>query len=93
MVTFYTQYSGVYDNIFASDQTILNFGPYSNKRVYFTQQASISIPFSQPVENIPTAYIGLTAQALWNQFGLVIAGQLAPSNAVTLPGIVGLVAP
>lgn len=83
--------NGSINHIFNSDQVFFNFGSYVNRRVYSPLQAATSIPFSMPGEaGVPAAYIGLTAQQLWNQYGLAVGGTLAPANAISIPGLYGL---
>jgi hypothetical protein len=86
--------NGSTSHIFNSDVVMFNFGSYVNRRVYYPQQAATSIPFSIPGEaGVPAAYIGLTAQQLWNQYGLAVGGTLAPANAISIPGLLGLLGP
>jgi Ca2+-binding RTX toxin-like protein len=83
--------NGSINHIFNSDVVIFNFGSYVNRRVYSPQQAATSIPFMISGEaGVPAAYIGLTAQQLWNQYGLAVGGTLAPANAISIPGLLGL---
>jgi hypothetical protein len=81
------------EGLLALDVVILNFGPFSNQRVYYTSQLPDAVPFSVPAEGVPDEYIGLTAQQLWDRYGKAIGGALAPSNAFTSPlvsgGVVG----
>lgn len=96
MAPFYTQYHQHPEQstyVFYADQTILNFGPYLNKRVYFTHQLPSSTPFPAPLGTLPAIYIGHTSQQLWNLYGVAIGGQLAPATAYSVPGIVGVIAP
>jgi len=79
--------------MFLDDRVILNFGSFQNSRVYYAVQEPSAIPFPAAFEGIPAAYIGLTSQQLWNQFGIAVGGTLAPADAVSVPEIVGLVGP
>jgi hypothetical protein len=78
---------------FYQDRVFLNYGPYTAQRVYFDVQAASAIPFPTATGSVPSQYIGLTNQQLWNLFGIAIGGEIAPANATTAPNIVGLVAP
>jgi len=92
MQPYFDQFENQYAYVFANDATTLNYGPYVNKRVYYLQQAPLSIPFPQAIGNIPGAYIGKTAQFLWNTYGVAVAGGLAPITSVSVPTIYGLIA-
>jgi hypothetical protein len=81
-------------NIFlVSDVIVLNFGAFAYQRLYFEMQQAIAIPFPVARPDVPAAYIGLTNQQLWNQFGVALGGAIAPANTYIVPNIVGLVAP
>jgi hypothetical protein len=47
----------------------------------------------QPTPYLPSSYVGLTNQQLWNQFGIAFAGEIAPSNAMTDLNFIGLLGP
>jgi hypothetical protein len=81
-------------NIFlVSDVIVLNFGAFAYQRLYFEMQQASAIPFPVARPDVPAAYIGLTNQQLWNQFGVALGGAIAPANTYIVPNIVGLVAP
>jgi hypothetical protein len=75
------------------DVIVLNFGSLVNQRLYYTTQQASFIPFPVARPDAPAAYVGLTNQQLWNQFGVAVGGTLAPLNTYTLSNIVGLRAP
>jgi Ca2+-binding RTX toxin-like protein len=81
------------DHLFYTSTTILNFGPYQNQEVFFEVQARNAVPFPVAEPQIPSQYVGLTSQQLFDQFGLIAGGTFAPSNALTLPSLKGLLAP
>ena len=81
------------DHAFLFDQTTLDFGPFSNQRLYYAEQRSDFVVFPEPVEGVESSLIGKTNQALWDEFGLALGGEIAPANAVEMNGISGLVAP
>ncbi len=81
------------DIFFVKDTVILDYGPYINQQLYSLGQVASFIPFPEPRLDAPAAYIGLTNQQLWNEFGVTLGGAIAPPSAVTEPYIVGLVAP
>ncbi|MEX0642042.1 MAG: G8 domain-containing protein, partial [Pirellulales bacterium] len=81
-------------NIFlVKDVIVLNFGTFAYQRLYFAEQQANAIPFPVARPDAPAAYIGLTNQQLWDQFGVALGGAIAPANAFTAPNINGLVAP
>ena len=79
--------------MFYADLVILNFGPFKNQPLYYTSQAPDAVPFPSGLPALPAAYIGLTSQQLWSQFGIAIGGSLAPAEATSVPSIVGLIGP
>jgi hypothetical protein len=81
------------DIFFVKDVILLNYGPYANQRLYNLMQQANAVPFPNPRPDMPAAYIGLTNQQLWDQFGVALGGAIAPSNAFTSPYINGLIAP
>src|SRR4029079_17583332 len=70
---------------FSSDTVLLNFGQFVNQRLYSTLQAANAIPFPTARTGLPTAYVGLTNQQLWDIYGIAIGGAIAPSTAFTAP--------
>lgn len=87
-----TDYAPI-DHLFYEASTILNFGPYQNQQAYFAVQARDAVPFPVTEPQIPSQYVGLTNQQLFDQFGLIAEGEFAPSNAITVPTIRGLIDP
>ena len=71
----------------------LDFGPFQNQRLYYTQQAADWVVFSEPRADVLPEYIGLTNQQLWDHYGIALGGAIAPANAYTWPNITGLIAP
>lgn len=88
MPSFYTSNVA---NHFVYDEVWLNYGPYVNRRLYALVQKADAVPFPAARPDAPSQYIGLTTQQLWNKFGVAIGGKVAPSNAISLPNITGLV--
>jgi Ca2+-binding RTX toxin-like protein len=85
-------YSGSPTSLLNSDSVILNYGVFNNRRVYFALQAASAIPFPTSAAGVPAGYVGKTNQQLWDQFGVAMGGQIAPSNAILQQFIVGLIA-
>jgi hypothetical protein len=78
---------------FGNDVVTLNFGPFAAQRLYYAQQRADAVTFWTPIEGLPIAYVGLTSQQLWDQYGVAVGGAIAPSDAYIVPGITGLVGP
>jgi Ca2+-binding RTX toxin-like protein len=78
---------------FENDVVTLDFGPFANKRLYFTQQGAGAVPFPSPIDGLPSQYVGLTNQQLWTQYGVALGGAVAPTGSITVPQIIGLIAP
>jgi len=81
------------NTFFVSDINVLNFGPFVNQRLFFSDQLPDFIPFPTPRADAPAAYVGLTNQQLWNQYGVAIGGAVVPANAYTVPTVMGWIAP
>jgi hypothetical protein len=70
-----------------------------NFQVFYTAQvASFIVPQTgldavAGTDAVGSPVAGLTNQQNWNQFGIAIAGEIAPASATSRPGIVGLVNP
>ncbi len=81
------------DQLFYDDIVILDFGPFSNQRLYYTQQEANTVLFSAPREGVPPEYVGLINQKLWKRYGVALGGALVPDNAYTAANITGLIGP
>lgn len=78
---------------------------YLGKQLYYLEQAADHVPLRKnltPEEakrlgtaegSVPEEMIGKTNRELWDQYGLAIAGAVAPPGATTQPGIHGLIGP
>jgi hypothetical protein len=77
----------------SNDIVVLNYGLLVNQRLYNTMQQAGAVPFPSARADIPTQYVGLTNQQLFNLYGVAFGGAIAPVNAITMPNIIGLVAP
>ncbi len=82
-------------NLIAKDEVFVeNYnGTGINYQVFYQQQAA---NFIMPQSTGPSGILGspvagLTNQQNWDQFGIAIAGAVAPANATTVAGIEGLV--
>jgi len=79
--------------LFTDDVVILNFGPFQNRRLYYEVQLPDVVAFPQPYPGLPTEYIGLTNQELWDTYGVAIGGAVAPHDSTRVPNITGVVGP
>lgn len=82
--------SGI-QHLFVDNTVTLNYGVFRNQKVYYSQQDPQAIPFPTSLPQVPSEYVGLTSQQLFDQFGLIIGGEFAPASVTTVPGIAGLV--
>jgi hypothetical protein len=76
---------------------------YQDKQLYYLEQAADHVPLRKKLTqeekkrlgtaegSVPEELIGKTNRALWEQYGLAIAGTVAPADAKTQPRIHGLV--
>jgi Ca2+-binding RTX toxin-like protein len=78
---------------FVNDVVLLDYGPYENQRLYNAMQRADAVPFLNSRSDIPPQYVGLTNLQLWNLYGVTLGGAIVPSNAITVPNIIGLVVP
>ncbi len=85
--------NGSIDHLFGDDRIVFDFGPYNNQRVYYVEQRATAVPFPSAAPDVPAAYVGLTNQQLWNRIGVAVGGSIAPSDAIEVAGILGLVGP
>ena len=85
--------SGSIKRVFIPDQVILDFGPFRGQRLYYEEQAASFVPFPQSGQYIPEQYVGKSNRQLWAEFRIAVGGEIAPPEAVTVPGIKGLIVP
>ena len=80
------------------DKIILNYGPYSNQRLYFDQQAAEYTPlprdedpytFFEEERYILAEFASKTNQQLMDQYQMSFGGTLLPANAIDVDGIEG----
>ncbi|MEO1497007.1 MAG: cadherin-like domain-containing protein [Planctomycetota bacterium] len=76
------------------DQVLLNYGPYQNQQLYYSQQAANSV--ATTVDNpaggsgrVPPQYVGKSNGQLASQFNLAFGGALLPDGAAAASGISG----
>ena len=85
-------FNGRVDHVFFPHQVTLDYGPYSNQRLYYPAQVADSIPFPSAEPGVPIVYVGKTNAKLFTQFGLIVGGGYAPNNALSIDEIVGFIA-
>ncbi len=81
------------DHVFIQDHLILDFGPFDNQRAYYSVQDPLAVPFPVADSGVLPAYVGLTTQQLWDQFGVAVGGEVAPAGTYIAASIDGLVGP
>jgi hypothetical protein len=69
--------------VFNQMAVTLQYGQYTNHRLYFPVQQASAVPFPVPLEGVPSQYVGLTQQQLHDRYGLAIAGEIAPADAIS----------
>ena len=84
---------GSISHLFRENTVILNYGIFDNQRAYYNAQLPDAVPFSSPAVFVPISYVGLTNQQLLHQVGVVLGGELAPTNGIYYPSVGGVVAP
>ncbi|MEX2308341.1 MAG: G8 domain-containing protein [Pirellulales bacterium] len=84
---------GYLGHLFLDDIVTLDFGPFHNQRLYYTQQTADTVLVTEPYSDLPLEYVGLTNQQLWDQYGIALGGAIAPNDAYTVPEIEGLIGP
>ncbi len=70
----------------------LNGDPTDTFDLYYAEQVPTFL-FSSKYPGAPASYYGLTVQQVSDQFGLKLAGAIAPNTAVARPHILGLCEP
>ncbi len=80
------------------DKIILNYGPYSNQRLFFDEQAANYVPLPNDADPytffnnermILAEFASKSNQQLQNDYQMSFGGTLLPSGAVSATGIVG----
>lgn len=84
------EFAPSFSYLFYDTTVVLDYGPFSNRRLYFSQQDPDAVPFPDAASYIPSEYVGLTTAQLASRFGLEVAGKVAPDGLVSVHGIAGL---
>jgi len=84
------KFNGDLSLLFDCDALLVADPRFPGQTVYFAQQRPDAVPFRDiPVEQLR----GKSARQLWDEYGLAIAGSLAPAKATKQAGVRGLVGP
>jgi Ca2+-binding RTX toxin-like protein len=75
--------------VFSRMAVTLQYGQYTNHRLYFPVQQASAVPFPIAIAGVPAQYIGLTQQELLDRYGLAIAGEISPADAFTHTTLTG----
>ncbi|TXT33034.1 MAG: hypothetical protein FD138_1974, partial [Planctomycetota bacterium] len=75
--------------VFVPDIVTLNYGPYQNRRVYYTGQGANVVPFPSAQPFLPPEYVGLTNQQLLSRFSVAVGGVIRPGSAIAVSGVDG----
>ncbi len=89
--------------LFVPDVTTLNFGKFKGQQLYYPEQGADAVPFPKQqdpatvkrlgniADSVPAELLDRTTRDMARQFGITIAGAVAPANATTEPRIHGLI--
>ena len=88
------------EHFLLDDQVLLDFGPYRDQQLYFFEQSANHILFPEPPDQLtpddpgPTIgdeFVGVTNAEILSVLGQSFGGAIAPSDAIELDRIRGLV--
>ena len=77
------------------DRIILNYGDYSNQRLYFDEQAASFVPIkpgsemSDEGQIVQSRFVNQTNQQLMDTYQMSFGGSIQPANAISVTGITG----
>ena len=89
--------------IFVPDVTTLNFGKFKNQQLYYPEQGADAVPFPKQqdpmtvkrlgriADSVPAEVLDKTTRELAQQFGIAVAGAVAPAGSVSEPRIQGVI--
>jgi hypothetical protein len=89
----YTTHNGTANLVVSDLVTVYDYNGVAglNYQVYYNEQHADFIVPQSSGNLVGSPVAGLTNQQNWNQYGVAIAGAVAPSDALTIDGIFGLV--
>lgn len=83
-------FNGDLSQLFDRDVLLVEDQRFPNQTVYLTQQKPSSIPFPKSeIEQLR----GKSAEQLWEEYGLAVAGSLAPAESRKHPAVRGVIGP
>src|SRR4029450_7500257 len=83
-------FNGDLSLLFDRDVLLVEDQRFPNETVYFSEQSPSSVPFPKSdVEQLR----GNTAKQLWDEYGLAVAGSLAPAGARRIARVRGMIGP
>ncbi len=89
--------------LFVPDVTTLNFGKFKGQQLYYPEQGADAVPFPRQQDpatmkrlgriegSVPTELLDRTTRDIAQQYGIAIAGAVAPANAISEPRFHGLI--
>lgn len=85
--------AGSVNHVFGQTTVLLDYGPYSNRQLYFGMQRADAVPFPTLESVVPVEFVGLTNSELFANYGLAVSGEIAPAGTTSVDGIIGLLGP
>ena len=81
------------ETYFSPDIVRLGTVRFNNHQIYYVKQAANYVPFpaGSDMTWLPPEIVGKTNTQLWAQYGIAPGGAIAPSDAIPMPHINGLV--
>jgi hypothetical protein len=89
--------------LFVPDVTTLNFGKFKGRQLYYPEQGADAVPFPKQQDpatmkrlgriegSVPAELLDKPTRDMARQFGIAIAGAIAPADSVSEPRIHGLI--
>ena len=79
--------------LYSPDIVQLGTVRFNGKQLYFHEQAADFVPFKveEAPTYIPNALVGKSNQQIWDEFGIALAGAIAPADAMIHDRINGLI--
>jgi hypothetical protein len=71
--------------VLATDTVVLDYGPFDGHQAHYPEQLPTAVPFADSYRIVPSEYVGLSSQQLWDQFGVAVGGTLAPADGIRFP--------
>ena len=71
------------EHLFWNDVTMLDFGRFDHKQLFYKEQSPDFVPFPAPGQWIDPDHVGKSNQELFDEFGVAIAGAIVQPDATT----------